>query len=98
MKRTILGTLSLLAVPLLGLMAGPAKANSLKIADMPLAGNYGGPNGFHTINIDGKVCRLKNSTFGQPQGCNYEVRAGTGGDEKLYSKTNNAGCSRDCER
>ncbi len=66
MKRTILGTLSLLALPLLGLTAGTAKADSLKIADMPLAGNYGGPNGFHTINIDGKTCKLKNSTFGQP--------------------------------
>lgn len=98
MKPTILATLSLLAMSLLGVMAGTAKADSLKIADMPLAGNYGGSGGFHTINIDGKTCRLKNSTFGQPRGCNYEVRAGTGGDEKLYSKTNDAGCSPDCER
>lgn len=77
------------------LVAAPALADSVRI-ELGLNGSYGGNGGYHVIVVDGKVCRLKNSTFGnipggQPQGCNYRITEG------LKVHTKNYGCSRFCE-
>ncbi len=93
MKRSILIAASTATL----LIATASQADSLHIHDMPLPGDYGGRYG-HTIIIDGKICHLRNSAgFSAPQGCNYDIRAGLGGDETLHSKTTNNGCSVDCE-
>lgn len=89
MKRLIL------AGCLMGLLAPQALADSVRV-QLGLNGSYGGNGGYHVIVIDGMVCRLKNSTFGnipggQPQGCNYKISEG------LRVHTNNHGCSRRCE-
>lgn len=79
----------------LALLSSSALANSVKI-QMGLNGSYGGNGGYHVLVIDGQVCRLKNSTFGnipggQPQGCNYTISDG------MRVRTKNYGCSKRCE-
>lgn len=74
-----------------------AHADSLRV-ELGLNGSYGGNGGYHVIVIDGMVCRLKNSTFGnipggQPQGCNYKLTHG----KPLKVQTSNYGCSKRCE-
>ena len=89
MKKYVLAALALT------ILSAPAMADSVKIR-MGLNGSYGGNGGYHVLVIDGQVCRLKNSTFGnipggQPQGCNYTITDG------LKVKTTNYGCSKRCE-
>ncbi len=79
------------------LLAGAANTDSVNI-QVGLNGSYGGNGGYHVIVINGRVCRLKNSTFGnipggQPQGCNYTLTDG----RPFKVHTSNRGCSRHCE-
>lgn len=81
----------------LTLLSGAAAADSVRV-ELGLNGSYGGNGGYHVIVIDGMVCRLKNSTFGnipggQPQGCNYRLSHG----KPIKVQTSNYGCSKRCE-
>lgn len=80
-----------------GLTAVPAYADS--IAGVQINGKIGGMNGAHTIVIDGVTCKVKNSTFGQPQGCNYTLSGGIEAEGKgsITPHTGNKGCSMKCE-
>jgi hypothetical protein len=86
-----------IAILAVGLMTAPAFADS--IAGVQIAGAIGGPGGVHTVVIDGVTCKLKNSTFGQPQGCNYQLSGGISGQGqgKITPSTSNAGCSMSCQ-
>ena len=80
-----------------GMMTVPAYADS--IAGVQINGMIGGPGGSHTIVIDGVTCKVKNSTFGQPQGCNYTLSGGIDAEGKgaITPHTGNQGCSNKCE-
>jgi len=80
-----------------GLMAGAAHADSIN--GIQINGAIGGQGGSHTVVVDGVTCKLKNSTFGQPQGCNYSLGGGISaqGQGKITSTTSNQGCSPTCE-
>jgi len=80
-----------------GLIAAPAYADSIDAVQ--INGSIGGSGGSHTLTIDGVTCKLKNSTFGQSQGCNYTLSGGITAEGKgtLKATTNNAGCSATCQ-
>ena len=80
-----------------GLMASAAHADSIN--GIQINGSIGGQGGSHTVVVDGVTCKLKNSTFGQPQGCNYSLGGGISGQGqgKITSTTSNQGCSPTCE-
>ena len=88
---------SLAIVFAVGLMAVPAYADS--IDGVQINGSIGGNGGSHTLVIDGVTCKLKNSTFGQPQGCNYTLSGGISAEGKgdVKATTSNAGCSATCQ-
>jgi hypothetical protein len=88
------------ATAVFGLLATPALADSITTSSFPLAGTIGGPGGYHTVVIDGVSCRLKNSTRGPNQGCNYTLTGGVSGQGQgtINVQTNDQGCSRSCER
>ena len=88
---------SLAIVFAVGLMAVSAYADS--IDGVQINGSIGGNGGFHTLVIDGVTCKLKNSTFGQPQGCNYTLSGGISAEGKgdVKATTSNAGCSATCQ-
>ena len=88
---------SLAIVFAVGLMAVPAYADS--IDGVQINGSIGGNGGSHTLIIDGVTCKLKNSTFGQPQGCNYTLSGGISAEGKgdVKATTSNAGCSATCQ-
>jgi len=91
--------LSAAAVALFGLMAGSARADSINGASIALNGNIGGNGGFHTVVVDGVTCKLKNSTRGPNEGCNYNLSGGVGEEGKghITVSTPNGGCSTACE-
>ena len=80
-----------------GLMAVPAYADSIDAVQ--INGSIGGQGGSHTVIIDGVTCKLKNSTFGQSQGCNYTLSGGITAEGKgnVKATTSNAGCSATCQ-
>lgn len=92
-----MGKLSLAIIFAVGLMAAPAYADS--IDGVQINGSIGGPGGSHTLIIDGVTCKLKNSTFGQSQGCNYTLSGGISAEGKgnVKATTSNTGCSATCQ-
>jgi hypothetical protein len=75
-ESSMIGKFRLTAVVIVGLMAGAARADSITLNGFPLNGSTGGDGGSHTISIDGVTCRLRNSTQGPRQGCNYVITGG----------------------
>jgi hypothetical protein len=78
------------------LVSGYAYADS--IDGVQINGAIGGAGGSHTVVIDGVSCKLKNSTFGQSQGCNYTLSGGIDAEGKgsIKATTGNSGCSAVC--
>jgi len=93
--RTVF-TVSAAVAIVVAFAAAPSYADS--IAGVQINGKIGGPGGVHTIVIDGVTCKVKNSTFGQPKGCNYTLSGGIGGEGKgtITPHTSNQGCSNSC--
>ncbi len=81
----------------LALFGGPAYADSIDAVQ--INGSIGGQGGYHTLVIDGVTCKLKNSTFGQSQGCNYTLSGGIDAEGKgsVKASTGNSGCSATCD-
>lgn len=94
--RTVLAV-SAAAAMVVGFAMAPAHADS--IAGVQINGKIGGQGGVHTIVIDGVTCKVKNSTFGQSQGCNYSLSGGISDEGKgsITPHTSNAGCSTSCQ-
>ena len=92
-------TLALATVAVIGLLASPAFADSITTQSFPLNGSIGGNGGSHTVVIDGVSCKLKNSTQGPNQGCNYTLSGGVTAEGKgtINVQTNDQGCSRSCQ-
>jgi hypothetical protein len=89
--------LSLALIVAIGSIAAPAYADSIDA--IQINGAIGGQGGSHTVVIDGVTCKLKNSTFGQSQGCNYTLSGGIDAQGKgnVKATTSNQGCSATCQ-
>ena len=99
-------TFCILSVAALAFIAVPAIADTIEVAPIPVNGNAAVPGtNDHEINIDGVVCKLKNSAVAiGPKGCNYKVTIqginawGKAMDITVNNANSNPGCSTVCEK